>query len=66
LDVKKDEQFESRQYFIQTMEDVTYVMKTEGTIFIFEWMFVLYGSFKIREHSERTLFQIKSFFSKLR
>ena len=24
-------------------------MKTEGTIFIFEWMFVLYGSFRIRE-----------------
>jgi len=25
-----------------------YVMKTEGTIFIFEWMFVLNGSFKIQ------------------
>ena len=24
-------------------------MKTEGTIFIFEWMWVLYGSFKIQE-----------------
>ena len=28
-----------------------YVMKTEGTIFIFEWMFVLNGSFKIQTPS---------------
>ena len=44
-----DEEFKSRQYMVQTLEDITYVMKTEGTIFIFEWMFVLYGSFRIRE-----------------
>lgn len=36
-------------FTIKTLEDITYVMKTEGTIFIFEWMFVLYGSFRIRE-----------------
>ena len=45
----KDKEFENRKYFVRTLEDVTYVMKTEGTIFIFEWMFVLYGSFKINE-----------------
>ena len=45
----KDQEFERQKYFVRTLEDVTYVMKTEGTIFIFEWMFVLYGSFKIQE-----------------
>ena len=45
----KVKDFERRKYFVRTLEDVTYVMKTEGTIFIFEWMFVLYGSFKIQE-----------------
>ena len=55
----KDKEFERQKYFVRTLEDVTYVMKTEGTIFIFEWMFVLYGSFKIQEPRFRKSSKLK-------
>jgi len=38
---------EKKKYALHIAEDITSVMVTEATIFTFEWLFVLYGSFEL-------------------
>ena len=39
-------------YCLSVIEELTAVMVTEATIFTFEWLFVLYGTFELAENHE--------------